>query len=99
MLFLIVPLISICSSDATVEIALKEMKAGRSLCDTATAFNIPRTTLYMRARSCGVINPMQKLGYNKEQLQDAINAVKGLLNFILRNQSLRKIITMDSLIK
>lgn len=61
------------------EEALKEMKAGRSLCDTAAAFNIPRTTLYMRARSTGIISIAHKLSYTKEQLEEAINAVKGEL--------------------
>ncbi|KAF4517813.1 hypothetical protein B566_EDAN003018 [Ephemera danica] len=66
-------------SDETLEDALKEMKAGRNLCDVADSFGIPRSSLYMKARSSGVISPSNKVTYSNEQLQEAIEAVKVFL--------------------
>ncbi|XP_034951208.1 uncharacterized protein [Chelonus insularis] len=58
-----------------LEMALSDVRAGLSLVDASTKNNVPRSTLYMRAKALGLQLNTTRHEYPAECLQAAINAV------------------------
>lgn len=63
--------------------AIGEMRSGKSLVEAATIYKIPRSTLYVRAKSMGVQIGITRQEYSGEHVQAAVQAVKGNCGFIL----------------
>lgn len=55
--------------------AINDLKLGQTLIEAATKYNIPRSTLYMRAKALGIHLNASRNGYPAECMNAAINAV------------------------
>ncbi|KAG8224609.1 hypothetical protein J437_LFUL009174 [Ladona fulva] len=64
------------SEEALCE-ALAELRRGRPLIEAAAAHHIPRSTLYVRARSSGIQLPLIRQEYPGEMINAAVQAVQG----------------------
>ncbi|XP_067003415.2 transcription activator GAGA isoform X3 [Anabrus simplex] len=62
-------------SEAMLLAALDDLRAGRSLVETAAAHRIPRSTLYVRARAQGVAMTITRQEHSGERVQAAVQAV------------------------
>ncbi|XP_063235271.1 uncharacterized protein LOC134538153 isoform X2 [Bacillus rossius redtenbacheri] len=62
-------------SEEALAAALEELRAGRSLVSTAGEHGIPRSTLYVRARSQGIQLAVCRRGHRGDRVQAAIKAV------------------------
>ncbi|KAL0111639.1 hypothetical protein PUN28_013078 [Cardiocondyla obscurior] len=62
-------------SDDMLASAINDLKLGQTLIEAATKHNIPRSTLYMRARALGIHLNASRNGYPAECMNAAINAV------------------------
>jgi hypothetical protein len=59
--------------------ALEDLRAGRSLVETAAAYRIPRSTLHVKARAQGIALTITRQEHSGERVQAAIQAVAGML--------------------
>lgn len=64
-------------NDEMLASAINELKLGQTLIETATKYNIPRSTLYMRAKALGIHLNVSRNGYPAECMNAAITAVIG----------------------
>ncbi|PNF17758.1 hypothetical protein B7P43_G06881 [Cryptotermes secundus] len=55
--------------------ALEDLRAGRSLVETAAAYRIPRSTLHVKARAQGIALTITRQEHSGERVQAAIQAV------------------------
>ncbi|XP_018393608.1 PREDICTED: uncharacterized protein LOC108772554 [Cyphomyrmex costatus] len=62
-------------SDDMLASAINDLKLGQTLIEAATKHNIPRSTLYMRAKALGIHLNASRNGYPAECMNAAINAV------------------------
>lgn len=62
-------------SDDMLASAINDLKLGQTLIETATKHNIPRSTLYMRAKALGIHLNASRNGYPAECMNAAISAV------------------------
>lgn len=71
-------------SDDMLASAINDLKSGQTLIEASTKYNIPRSTLYMRAKALGIHLNASRNEYPAECMKAAINAVVGryLLLFI-----------------
>lgn len=60
--------------------ALEDLRAGRTLVETAATYHIPRSTLYVRARAHGITLSITRQEHSGERVQAAVQAVAGKLN-------------------
>ena len=60
--------------------ALEDLRAGRTLVETAANYRIPRSTLYVRARAHGIALSITRQEHSGERVQAAVQAVAGKLN-------------------
>ena len=59
--------------------ALEDLRAGRTLVETAANYHIPRSTLYVRARAHGIALSITRQEHSGERVQAAVQAVAGKL--------------------
>jgi hypothetical protein len=59
--------------------ALEDLRAGRTLVETAATYHIPRSTLYVRARAHGIALSITRQEHSGERVQAAVQAVAGKL--------------------
>lgn len=64
-------------SDDMLASAINDLKLGHTLIEAATKHNIPRSTLYMRAKALGIHLNASRNEYPAECMKAAINAVIG----------------------
>jgi hypothetical protein len=64
-------------NDDMLTSAINDLKLGHTLIETATKYNIPRSTLYMRAKALGIHLNASRNGYPAECMNAAITAVIG----------------------
>lgn len=64
-------------SDDMLASAINDLKAGQTLIEASTKHNIPRSTLYMRAKALGIHLNASRNEYPAECMKAAINAVIG----------------------
>lgn len=64
-------------SDDMLASAINDLKLGQTLIETATKHNIPRSTLYMRAKALGIHLNASRNDYPAECMSAAITAVIG----------------------
>ncbi|XP_050446444.1 uncharacterized protein LOC126849037 isoform X1 [Cataglyphis hispanica] len=64
-------------SDDMLTSAINDLKLGQTLIEAATKHNIPRSTLYMRAKALGIHLNTSRNGYPAECMSAAITAVIG----------------------
>lgn len=64
-------------SDDMLESAINDLKSGQTLIEASTKHNIPRSTLYMRAKALGIHLNASRNEYPAECMKAAINAVIG----------------------
>lgn len=64
-------------SDDMLASAINDLKLGQTLIEAATKHNIPRSTLYMRAKALGIHLNASRNEYPAECMKAAINAVIG----------------------
>ncbi|RLU17015.1 hypothetical protein DMN91_011084 [Ooceraea biroi] len=64
-------------NDDMLASAINDLKLGQTLIETATKYNIPRSTLYMRAKALGIHLNASRNGYPVECMNAAITAVIG----------------------
>ncbi|GFG30528.1 hypothetical protein Cfor_05018, partial [Coptotermes formosanus] len=57
--------------------ALEDLRAGRTLVETAATYHIPRSTLYVRARAHGIALSITRQEHSGERVQAAVQAVAG----------------------
>ncbi|XP_011692451.1 PREDICTED: uncharacterized protein LOC105452758 [Wasmannia auropunctata] len=62
-------------NDDMLASAINDLKLGQTLIEAATKHNIPRSTLYMRAKALGIHLNASRNGYPAECMNAAINAV------------------------
>lgn len=62
-------------NDDMLASAINDLKLGQTLIEAATKHNIPRSTLYMRAKALGLHLNASRNGYPAECMNAAINAV------------------------
>jgi len=62
-------------NDDMLASAINDLKLGQTLVEAATKHNIPRSTLYMRAKALGIHLTATRNGYPAECMNAAINAV------------------------
>lgn len=62
-------------SDDMLTSAINDLKLGQTLIETASKHNIPRSTLYMRAKALGIHLNASRNGYPAECMNAAITAV------------------------
>lgn len=62
-------------NDDVLASAINDLKLGQTLIEAATKHNIPRSTLYMRAKALGINLNASRNGYPAECMNAAINAV------------------------
>lgn len=62
-------------SDDMLASAINDLKLGQTLIEAATKHNIPRSTLYMRAKALGIHLNTSRNGYPAECMSAAITAV------------------------
>ncbi|XP_011050130.1 PREDICTED: uncharacterized protein LOC105143470 isoform X2 [Acromyrmex echinatior] len=62
-------------SDDMLASAINDLKLGQTLIEAATKHNIPRSTLYMRAKALGIHLNASRNGYPAECMNAAINSV------------------------
>ncbi|XP_011862525.1 PREDICTED: uncharacterized protein LOC105559083 isoform X2 [Vollenhovia emeryi] len=62
-------------NDDMLASAISDLKLGQTLIEAATKHNIPRSTLYMRAKALGIHLNASRNGYPAECMSAAINAV------------------------
>lgn len=62
-------------SEEMLEAAINDVRNGQSLVDAATKNNVPRSTLYMRAKALGVQVNAVRSDYPAECIKAAIDAV------------------------
>jgi len=62
-------------SDDMLTSAINDLKLGQTLIEAATKHNIPRSTLYMRAKALGIHLNASRNGYPAECMNAAITAV------------------------
>jgi hypothetical protein len=62
-------------NDDMLASAINDLKLGQTLIEAATKHNIPRSTLYMRAKALGIHLNASRNGYPTECMNAAINAV------------------------
>jgi hypothetical protein len=67
------------NSEDTLLAALEDLRAGRSLVETAAAYHIPRSTLHVKARTQGIGLTITRQEHSGERVQAAIQAVAGML--------------------
>jgi hypothetical protein len=77
-LYKIYPLLLFNSEDMLLA-ALEDLRAGRSLVETAAAYRIPRSTLHVKARAQGIALTITRQEHSGERVQAAIQAVAGIL--------------------
>jgi len=65
-------------NDDMLASAINDLKLGQTLIEAATKHNIPRSTLYMRAKALGIHLNASRNGYPAECMNAAINAVISL---------------------
>ncbi|XP_076760561.1 uncharacterized protein LOC143429059 [Xylocopa sonorina] len=64
-------------SDDMLASAINDLKSGQTLIEASTKHNIPRSTLYMRAKALGIHLNASRNEYPAECMKAAINAVIG----------------------
>lgn len=64
-------------SDDMLAAAINDLRAGQTLIEAATKHNIPRSTLYMRAKALGIHLNASRNEYPAECMNAAITAVIG----------------------
>ncbi|XP_003396803.1 protein abrupt-like [Bombus affinis] len=64
-------------SEDMLAAAINDLKAGQTLIEASTKHNIPRSTLYMRAKALGIHLNASRNEYPAECMKAAINAVIG----------------------
>lgn len=64
-------------SDDMLASAINDLRLGQTLIEAATKHNIPRSTLYMRAKALGIHLNASRNEYPAECMKAAINAVIG----------------------
>ncbi|XP_043586572.1 uncharacterized protein LOC122569498 isoform X2 [Bombus pyrosoma] len=64
-------------SEDMLTAAINDLKAGQTLIEASTKHNIPRSTLYMRAKALGIHLNASRNEYPAECMKAAINAVIG----------------------
>lgn len=64
-------------SEEQLAAALKDLRCGQLLGDTALAHNIPRSTLYVRAKSEGIPITVTRQEHSGENVNAAVQAVNG----------------------
>ncbi|GLH14797.1 Uncharacterized protein GBIM_19109 [Gryllus bimaculatus] len=62
-------------TEETLTAALQDLKSGRSLLETSAAHHIPRSTLYVRARSQSIPIVPSRQDHPREKIQAAVQAV------------------------
>lgn len=62
-------------SDDMLASAINDLKLGQTLIEAATKHNIPRSTLYMRAKALGIHLNASRNGYPAECMNAAITSV------------------------
>lgn len=62
-------------NDDMLASAINDLKLGQTLIEAATKHNIPRSTLYMRAKALGIHLNASRNGYPTECMNAAISAV------------------------
>lgn len=67
------------NSEDTLLAALEDLRAGRSLVETAATYRIPRSTLHVKARTQGIGLTITRQEHSGERVQAAIQAVAGML--------------------
>lgn len=67
---------SACSSEDQLAAALSDLRNGQLLRETAMAHNVPRSTLYVRAKAEGIAIAMTRKGHSGENVDAAVQAVK-----------------------
>ena len=65
-------------TDEQLEAAINDIKNGKPLPDTAAKYNIPRSTLYMRAKVLNIALTLAKSEYTFEDMTAAIDLVLGM---------------------
>ncbi|XP_054276400.1 uncharacterized protein LOC128995414 [Macrosteles quadrilineatus] len=63
-------------SEEALSAALEDMANGLSLLEASNTHNIPRSTLYARAKSYGITPSISRYEYSQENLLAAVNMVK-----------------------
>lgn len=63
-------------SEAAITAAINDLVEGHSLLETATTHGIPRSTLYARARNCGISPRITRHEYSEESVISAVDAVR-----------------------
>lgn len=85
-------------SKLTLASAIDDLRSGQTLVEAANKHNIPRTTLYMRAKTLGI--PLSARNeYSAECMNGAIAAVMGWCIFLLFIFSLYRISSLSVYIK
>lgn len=64
-------------NDDMLVAAINDLKEGQTLIEAATKHNIPRSTLYMRAKALGIQLTASRNEYSPDSMNAAINAVIG----------------------
>jgi hypothetical protein len=67
------------NSEDMMMAALEDLRAGRTLVETAATYHIPRSTLYVRARAHGIALSITRQEHSSERVQAAVQAVAGKL--------------------
>nr|CAD7407086.1 unnamed protein product [Timema poppensis] len=68
-------------SEESIAQALEDLKSGRTLVETAIAHNVPRSTLYVRARTQHVSLAYTRQEHSGEIIKAAVQAVVGTVPF------------------
>lgn len=70
-------------SDDMLASAINDLKSGQTLIEASTKHNIPRSTLYMRAKALGIHLNASRNEYPAECMKAAINTVIGWYLFYI----------------
>jgi hypothetical protein len=66
---------SYCSSN--LEAGFKLLQNGHSIGEASKLSGVPKTTLYNKARNCGVLCPKDLKKYSNDVIEQAVKAVAG----------------------